>query len=115
MIEVFDGKIECVKTQLIKKEGETREYPVNIEGSNFFMNTDFIVLAVGSSVDKNVIDKLGVETNKWGNLKVDENYKTSDEKIYACGDLVGTKQTVAWAARSGFECAKTIIENKNTN
>ena len=40
--------------------------------------------------------------------KVDENYKTSDDKIYAIGDVAGVKQTVAWAARSGFECAKQI-------
>ena len=109
MIEVFDGKIECVKTQLIKKEEETREYPVNIEGSNFFMDTDFVVLAVGSVVDRNIIDKLGLATNKWGNIKVDENYKTSDKKIYAIGDVAGVKQTVAWAARSGFECAKEVL------
>lgn len=106
MIKVLEGKIECVKTQLIQKEGEAREYPVNIEGSNFLMDVDYVVLAVGSSPDKKVIEKLELETNKWGYLKVNENYQTSDEKIYACGDLVGTKQTVAWAARSGFECAK---------
>ena len=110
MIKVLDNKIECVKTELIKQEGETRDYPVNIEESNFFMGIDFVVLAVGSSTDKNLIDKLGLESNKWGNIKVDENYRTSDEKIYAIGDLAGNKQTVAWAARSGFECAKKIIE-----
>lgn len=108
MIKVLDGKIECVKTELIKKEGETREYPVNVEGSNFFMDVDFVVLALGSTVDKKVIDKLGLETNKWGCIVVDEDYKTSDEKIYAIGDLAGTKQTVAWAAKSGFDCAKQI-------
>ena len=108
MIEVFDGKIECVKTHLIKKEGETREYPVNVEGSNFFEDTDFVILAVGSITDKKIIDKLGLETNKWGNIKVDENYKTSDDKIYAIGDVAGVKQTVAWAARSGLNCAKGI-------
>lgn len=108
IIKVLDKKIECVKTELIKKEGETREYPVNIEGSNFFMNVDFVILAVGSSPNKSVINKLGLETSKWGYIKVDENYKTSDERIYAVGDLIGTKQTVAWAARSGFECAKSI-------
>jgi len=110
MIKVLDNKIECVKTQLIKKEGETREYPVNIEGSNFFMEIDFVVLALGSCPDKNIIEKLGLETNKWGYIKVDENYKTSDENIYAIGDLAGNKQTVAWAAKSGFECAKKIIK-----
>ena len=60
MIRVLDGRIQCVKTELIKKEGETREYPVNIEGSNFFIDTDFVVLAVGSTVDKEIIDKLGL-------------------------------------------------------
>lgn len=108
MIKVLDNKIECVKTQLIKKEGETREYPVDIEGSNFFMNIEFVVLAVGSSPNKDIVDKLGLETSKWGYIKIDGNYRTSDEKIYAVGDLAGTKQTVAWAARSGFECAKQI-------
>lgn len=110
MIKVLDNKIECVKTELLKKEGETREYPINIEGSNFFMDIDFVILAVGSSPNKSVIDKLGLETSRWGYIKVDESYKTSDEKIYAVGDLIGTKQTVAWAARSGFECAKMLIE-----
>ena len=103
-------QIECIKTELIQKEGETRAYPVNIEGSNFFIDMEFIVLAVGSSADKKVINKLGLETSKWGYIKVDENYKTSDTKIFAVGDLIGTKQTVAWAARSGFECAKKIIK-----
>lgn len=110
MIKVLDNKIECVKTELIKKEDETREYPVNIEGSNFFMDIDFVILAVGSSADRNIIDKLELETTKWGYIKVDENYKTLDEKIYAVGDLIGTKQTVAWAARSGFECAKNVAK-----
>ena len=108
MIQVLEGRIECVKTELIKKEGETREYPVNIEGSNFFMDTDFVVLAVGSTTDKNLIEKLGIEINKWGNIKVNGNYKTSDDKVYAIGDVAGVKQTVAWAAKSGFECAKQI-------
>ena len=110
MIKVLDNKIECVKTQLIKKEGEKREYPVDIENSNFFIDVDYVVLAVGSNVDRNVIDKLKLNTNKWGNIEVDENYKTSDDKIYAIGDVAGVKQTVAWAARSGFDCAKSIFK-----
>ena len=108
MIKVLDGKIECLKTELIKKEGEKREYPVDIENSNFFIDIDYVILAVGSNVDRKVIDKLSLNTNKWGNIEVDENYKTSNEKIYAIGDVAGVKQTVAWAVRSGFDCAKQI-------
>lgn len=111
MIKVLDKKIECIETKLIKKEGETREYPVNIEGSNYFMDIDYVVLAVGSQTDSKIVEKLNLETTKWGYIKVDESYKTSDDKIYAIGDLIGTKQTVAWAARSGFECAKKIINS----
>ena len=110
MVKVLDGKIECVKTELIKKVGESREYPVNIEGSDFSIDIDFVVLALGSSPDKELVDTLGLKTNKWGCINVDENYKTSDNKIYAIGDLAGNKQTVAWAAKSGFECAKSIIK-----
>ena len=110
MIKVLDNKIECVKTELIKKEGETRAYPVNVGNSNFFVDMDFVILAVGSSADNDLISKLGLETNKWGYINVDENYRTSDDKIYAIGDLIGNKQTVAWAARSGFECAKKIFD-----
>ena len=102
------AQMECVKTELIKKEGETREFPVNIEGSNFLMDIDYVIMAVGSSPNKDVIDKFGLETSKWGYIKVDEKYQTSDEKIMAIGDLIGIKQTVAWAARSGFECAKNL-------
>ena len=61
---------------------------------------------------KKLIDKLGLDTNKWGCIVVNENYKTSDDKVYAIGDLAGNKQTVAWAARSGFECAKIIVNEK---
>lgn len=111
LLKVFaNKKIECIKTGLIQIPGETRKSPVNIEGSNYLMDMDYVIMAVGSHPNKDVVSKLKLETTKWGYLKVNEDYKTSDEKIYAIGDLIGTKQTVAWAARSGFECAKRIIE-----
>lgn len=103
-------QIECIKTELVERPGETRKSSVNIEGSNYLMDIDYVVMAVGSHPNIEVVDKLKLETTNWGYIKVDENYKTSDDKIYAVGDLIGTKQTVAWAARSGFECAKKIIE-----
>ena len=102
-------KIECIKTELVKKEGETREVPVNIENSNYQMDMDYVVMAVGSSPEKEVLEGLGLELNKWGYLQVDENRRTSNKKIYAGGDLVGDKGTVAWAARAGKDAANAII------
>lgn len=104
-------KIECIKTQLIQKENETRKVPVNIVDSNFILDIDYLVMAVGSKPNKKIINMLNLETDNWGYLKINENYQTSNEKIYAIGDLAGNKQTVAWAAKSGFECAKAIIQN----
>ena len=103
-------KVELIKTKLVKKEGETREVPVNIENSNYQIDIDYIIMALGSQVSEEVLT-LGLTLNKWGNILVDDNYQTSDKKIYAGGDLAGMKGTVAWAAKSGREAAKKILEN----
>ena len=100
-------KVELIKTELIQKEGETRLVPVNIEGSNYEINTDYVVMALGSNVSDEVLD-LGLTLNRWGNIIIDENYKTSNSKIFAGGDLAGCKGTVAWAARSGRDAAESI-------
>jgi len=100
-------QVECIKTELVKKEGESREVPVNIEGSNYKLDMDYVVMAIGSQTDK-IVSKLGMELTKWGYIKIDENYMTSKDGVFAGGDLSGTKSTVAWAARSGREAAKAI-------
>lgn len=109
ILKILDKKIECIKTELIQKEGEKRKAPVNIKGSNFLIDIDYVVMAIGSHPNKEIIDRLNLNTNKWGYLDVDENYKTVDDKVYGVGDIAGVKQSVAWAARSGFDCAKAII------
>ncbi len=101
-------KIELIKTELIKKEGEERLSPVNIENSNYTIEMDYVVMALGSRPSE-IVNKIGIELNKWGNIKIDEKYRTSKEKIYAGGDLAGIKGTVAWAAYSGREAAKNIL------
>lgn len=102
-------KVECIKTELVKVEGD-REKPVNIEGSNYELETDIVVMALGSKPDKEVLSNLGLELNEWGYIKTDENQMTSRNNVFAAGDLIGTKSTVAWAARSGREAAEKICE-----
>ena len=103
-------KLECIRTELVKKEGETREIPINIENSNFYIDMDFVIMAIGAKPENEIIDAIGVECTKYGYIKVDENYMTSKIGVFAGGDLIGEKQTVAWAARSGREAAKAIKE-----
>ena len=101
-------KVELIKTELIQKEGEKRLVPVNIGNSNYQIDIDYIIMALGGTVSDETLE-LGLTLNKWGNILVDENYQTSDKQIYAGGDLAGIKGTVAWAARSGRDVAKNII------
>ena len=101
-------EIECIKTKLVQKEGEARLSPVNIEGSNYKMRMDYVVMAVGSKPEEKDIEVF--EKNKWGYVNTDEEKKTSIKNVYAIGDIAGNKQTVAWAARSGRDVALEIIE-----
>lgn len=102
-------KVELIKTELVQREEETRAVPINIEGSNYEINTDYIVMALGSNVSDEVLN-LGLTLNKWGNIYINDKYQSSDLKIFAGGDLAGCKGTVAWAARSGIDAAKNIKE-----
>ena len=102
-------KLELIKTELVQKEGDTRLSPVNIDRSNYVINADYVVMALGANPEPFVKD-LKLDLNKWGNIEVDENYKTSRSKIYAGGDLAGVRGTVAWAAFSGREAAKRIAK-----
>lgn len=109
------SSIECIKTELIKKEGETREVPVDIVGSNYEIPMDYVVMAVGSKTDEKVVKLLDIDLTSRGNIKIDDNYMTSKQKVFAAGDLSGTKATVAWASRSGREASNAImnfLENK---
>ncbi len=104
-------KVELIKTELVKKEGEDRLVPINIQDSNYMMDVDYVIMALGSRTEDYVQD-LGIKLNKWGNVKISENYQTSIPKVYAGGDLAGVKSTVAWAANSGREAAKQIVNDK---
>ena len=101
-------KVECIKTELIQKEGETRLSPVNVEGSNFELNMDYVVMAIGSMPEEKIVNSLGLELDKKGYIKVDENHETSIKNVFAGGDVAGTKATVAWAARTGRDVAEYI-------
>lgn len=102
------GKIECIKTELIQKEEGKRPNPVDIEGSNYLLDMDYVIMAIGSKTEENILKEQGIELNEKEYIKVDENYKTNIENVYAGGDVIGTKATVAWAARIGRNVAEVI-------
>ena len=101
------NKVELIKTELVQREGEKRLSPVNIEGSNYVIDMDYVVMALGSKPE-NFVKDLGLELDRWGNISVNENYQTSNPKVFAGGDIIGKNKTVAWAGYFGREAAKEI-------
>lgn len=101
-------KIECIKTELVYEEGK-RPYPVNIENSNYILDMDYVIMAIGSQLEEKAVKDL--EKNEWNKIKVDKSYRTNIKGVYAGGDVAGVKSTVAWASFSGREAAKIIYED----
>lgn len=113
-----NGEMELIKTELIKKENEQRLTPIDIENTNYKRQFDYCILATGSKPNKefsNILKKSNIETDEKGYIKVNENYQTSNPKVFAGGDIIKSKQTVANASYDGREAAKKIIKTCYTN
>ena len=101
-------KIECIKMDLVQKEGETRLSPVEIPNSNYEIPIDYVIMAVGAKTEEENLKKENIELTERKYVKINENYETSIDKVFAGGDLVGSTATVAWAARDGRNAAEKI-------
>lgn len=97
--------IECVKTTLDKEKKA-----INVEGSNFVIDTDVVIMAVGSRADSELLESLKLDVKENGYLMVNSNNQTSNPKIFAAGDLTGAKSTVSWACRNGRDTAYSIMK-----
>jgi glutamate synthase (NADPH/NADH) small chain len=102
--------MECLKMELGEPDASGRRRPVPIEGSNFTMEVDTVVVAIGNSSNPLVPQTTpGLEVNKWGNIIADpENMRTSREGMWAGGDIVTGGATVILAAGAGKIAAKDM-------
>ena len=102
--------MECLKMELGEPDASGRRRPVPIEGSNFVMEIDTVVVAIGNSSNPLVPQTTpGLEVNKWGNIIADpETGRTSREGVWAGGDIVTGGATVILAAGAGKKAAKDI-------
>lgn len=103
--------IECLKYQLGEPDSSGRRRPVPIEGSEFTIDVDAVVVAIGNGANPLIGQTTeGLELNKWGYIVIDENCKTSLEGIYAGGDIVLGAATVILAMGQGRTAAAAINE-----
>jgi glutamate synthase (NADPH) small chain len=103
--------IECLKYELGEPDSSGRRRPVPIEGSEFTLDVDTLIVAIGNGANPLIGQTTpGLELNKWGNIVVDEKCKTSLDGVYAGGDIVLGAATVILAMGQGRIAAAAINE-----
>jgi glutamate synthase (NADPH/NADH) small chain len=106
------GAVECIRMELGEPDSSGRRRPVPVEGSNFVVEADIAVLALGYWPDETIGKSTpDLETHKWGLIVADkESLATSREGIFAGGDAVTGPDLVVTAMRAGRRAAQSIDE-----
>jgi glutamate synthase (NADPH/NADH) small chain len=104
-------QMECIRMELGPPDESGRRRPIPIKGSEFLMDTDTVIIAIGRTPNP-IIQRTteGLAVTKWGTIVVDENGKTNIEGVYAGGDIVTGEATVISAMGAGKKAARAIHE-----
>lgn len=107
----FVGGMECVEMELGEPDASGRRSPVVKENSEFTMDVDCVIMAIGTSPNPLIKSTTkGLETQRWGGIIADENGQTSREGVFAGGDAVTGAATVILAMGAGKTAAEAIDE-----
>jgi glutamate synthase (NADPH/NADH) small chain len=104
--------MECIKMELGEPDASGRRRPVPIEGSEFVMDVDTVIIAIGQTPNP-LIQRTteGLETTKWGTIIVnEENGAATKDGVFAGGDVVSGAATVISAMGAGKRAARGIHE-----
>jgi len=103
--------IECIKMELGEPDASGRGSPVPVAGSNFVLDVDTVVIAIGQGPNPLIQNTTpGLAVNKRGNIVADEMGATSKEGVFAGGDIVTGAATVILAMGAGKKAAAKIHE-----
>jgi NADPH-dependent glutamate synthase beta subunit-like oxidoreductase len=102
--------LRCLQAQLVSKPGQDRKYPVPIEGSDFTIDTDAIICAIGQQVDTGCMESLkGLEWTRRQTINAHmATMETDMEGVFAAGDAVTGPATVIEAIGGGKRAAQSI-------
>ena len=107
----FVTGMRCIRMELGEPDSQGRRRPIPVEGSEFTLDVDTVIVAIGTSSNpliKNTTE--GLEVNERGGIVINENGLTSREGVYAGGDVVTGAATVISAMGAGKVAAKSIYE-----
>jgi len=101
--------VECQRQQLGEPDKSGRRRPEPIENSNFVINCDLFIEAIGTKANPLISQTTpDLKINKWGYIEIDENGMTSKPGVFAGGDIVRGSATVILAMGDGKRAAKAI-------
>ena len=107
-----DGKVEyitCDRMELSEPDESGRRRPVVVEGAQFDLECDCVIMAIGTSPNPLIASATeGLDTQKWGGIVADEVGKTSRDMVWAGGDAVTGAATVILAMGAGKTAAEEI-------
>jgi glutamate synthase (NADPH/NADH) small chain len=105
----FVKQVECIKMKLGEEDASGRRRPIPIEGSEFKMDIDQVIVAIGTTPNP-IVPKTtdGLKTGRHGIIWVDENLQTSVKGVFAGGDIVTGAATVITAMGAGRKAAASI-------
>ena len=107
-----DGRVarmECQQMKLGEKDDSGRRRPLPIEDSNWMLELDTVIIAIGQNPNPLLTSNTkGLKTKSWGGIEVGEDQQTSREGVYAGGDVVTGAATVIKAMGAGKTAAENI-------
>ena len=107
----FVSGMTCIRMELGDPDEKGRRRPVAVEGSEFTMGVDTVIMSIGTSPNPLIKSTTeGLEVNRWGGIIVNEDGLTSRRAVYAGGDAVTGAATVISAMGAGKTAAKAIDE-----
>ena len=100
--------IRCVQMMLGTADDSGRRKPLPIEGSEFNISCDQVIIAIGQGSNPLIAKSAKLKHDVKGNIIVDNNFMTSVEGVFAGGDIIGGNATVIQAMGDGKTAAKAI-------
>ena len=97
--------IECIQMMLSAVGADGRRTPEQIEGSEFTIECDQIIIAIGQSPNSLLTKEAGIKTGGKGNIIIDERFKTSKSMVFAGGDIISGSSTIIKAISDGKNAA----------
>jgi glutamate synthase (NADPH/NADH) small chain len=103
--------LECVRTELGAPDAQGRRSPAPVEGSEFRIEVDMVVRAVGQKPVTEFLKAIpGVEIRKNGTVEIDEHHQTGHQKYFAGGDCTNGGSEVVDAVAEGMAAARGLDE-----